>query len=267
MGNTMEANIYARKVLIWTIGGFIVPPVVWLLGSWYFDICNFNETLALAFTPLLWIYVIGYVGAVAGLTAHNLKQIKVCLDEPSAEHLVRAQRSLAFLPILFLTAIAIYCLIGPNTALYGKPFLDMMKYMLGWFLGVPIIFVFSVPFFLCMVANLERMAVGIPISTEHKFLSLSSKMLIIFSFTTIGTCLILALQSICIVYGSDHNDVVGVLITKLLISGILIAAIAALNLFLLVRHALTPIRYITDTTLKLAQGEHAVDINASGRRD
>ncbi len=263
----MEASVYARKVLIWTIGAFVVPPVVWLLGSWYFDICNFKETIALAFTPLLWIYVIGYIGVVAGLTEHNLKQIKAWLIEPSAERLIRAQRSLAFLPVLFLFAITIYCVIGPNTALYGKEFLDRTKYILDWFLGIPIIFVFSVPFFLCMVANLERMAAGIPTSTQHKFLSLSSKMLIIFAFTTIGTCLILALESVCIVYGADPSDMVGVLTTKLLFSGILIAAIAALNLFLLVRHALMPIRYIANTTMKLAHGEQVVDINALGRRD
>ncbi len=267
MGIDMNTNIHARKVLAWTIGGFVVPPVVWLLGSWYFDICDLNETLSLAFTPLLWIYVVGYIGAVAGLTAYHLRQVKAWLDAPSSEHLTRAQRSLAFLPVMFLVAIVMYCVIGPNTALYGKAFLDRTKYILDWFLGVPIIFVFSVPFFLCMVANLERMAGGIPISAAHKFLSLSSKMLIIFSFTTIGTCLILALQSICIVNGSDHGDVVGVLTTKLFFSGLLIAAIAALNLFLLVRHALSPIRYIADTTLKLAQGEPVGDIDAFGRRD
>jgi methyl-accepting chemotaxis protein len=263
----MEANIYARRVLAWTIGGFVVPPVVWLLGSWYFDICDIDETLALAFTPLLWIYVIGYIGAITGLTAHNLKQVKAWLAEPSPERLVRAQRSLAFLPILFLVAIGIYCIIGPNTALYGKAFLDKTKYILDWFLGIPIIFVFSVPFFLCMVANLERMAAGIPISTEHRFLTLSSKMLVIFSFTTVGACLILALESICIVNGSDHSNVVVILTTKLVFTGILVAAIAALNLVLLVRHALMPIRYIADTTLKLAHGEQVVDIDALGRRD
>ena len=263
----MDANIYARNVLTWTISAFVVPPAVWLLGSWYFDICDVNEAIALASTPLLWVYVIGYVGAVAGLTAHHLQRIKAWLTEPSREGLILAQRSLAFLPILFLIAIAIYCIIGPNTALYGKPFLDRTKYILDWILGIPIIFIFSVPFFLCMVSNLERMAAGIPLSTEHKFLSLSSKMLIIFSFTTIGTIVILALESICIVYGSDRSDVFTVLTTKLLVSGTLMAAVVALNLFLLVRHALMPIRHIVQTTLKLAHGEPMADIDALGRRD
>ena len=263
----MDAQAYARKVLFWTIGAFVVPPVVWLLSSWYFDISDINETLALAFTPLLWVYVIGYIGGVAGLVTYNLKQIQAWLAKPSDERLIRAQRSLTLLPSLFIIAIAVYCIIGPNTALYGKDFLDKVKYILDWLLGVPIIFVFSMPFFLCMVANLEKLANGIPLSSEHKFLSLSNKMLLIFSFTTIGTSLILALGSLCIVYGNHHSDLFSVLTTKLIATGALMAVTAAINLSLLVRHALMPIKYITDATLKLARGEHNVEIDVLGRRD
>jgi methyl-accepting chemotaxis protein len=267
MSASVPPDVSARKVLAWTIGAFVVPPAMWLLGSWYFEVCNLDETIALAFTPLLWIYVIVYIGAVAGLTTHNLKQIKTCLAEPSTDHVIRAQRSLAFLPILFLVAMAVYCVIGPNAALYGKAFLDKIKYTLDWVLGFPIIFIFSMPFFLCMIANLEKMAVGIPTSDKYKFLSISSKMLLIFSFTTVGTGLILALGSICIVYVSVHSDVFAVLTTKLCFSGTLLAIIATLNLFLLVRHALMPMRHIADATLKLAHDEHGVDLDALGRRD
>ena len=263
----MDAGICARKVLAWTIGGFVVPPVMWLLGSWYFGVCNLDETMALAFTPLLWIYVIGYIGAVVGLTTHHLNRVKTCLADPSAEHVNQAQRSLALLPILFIVAITIYCLIGPNSALYGKEFLDTTKYVLDWLLGIPIIFIFSMPFFLCMVGNLERMSAAIPCSAQYKFLSLSSKMLLIFSFTTLGAGFVLALGSLCVVYGNGHSDIFGVISAKLLYSGALVTAIAALNLFLMVRHVIIPIRSIAIATLKLARGEHVVDFDALGRRD
>jgi methyl-accepting chemotaxis protein len=262
-----ETGVYARKVLAWTIGAFVVPPVMWLLISWYFNVCSFDEMLALAFTPLLWIYVIGYIGLVAGVTTHHLNQIRAYLAEPSEARVVPAQRSLARLPILFLVAITIYCIIGPNSALYGKAFLDRTKYVLDWMLGIPIIFMFSMPFFLRMVANLERLAAGVPISHDYKFLSLSSKMLLIFAFTTLGAGFILALGSLCIVYGAGEGNVFGELVTKLFVSGLLVAAIAAINLFLIVHHVLMPIRHIADTTLRLASGENIGNFDALGRRD
>lgn len=262
----METNICAQKVLVWTIGAFVVPPVIWLLASWYFDVCTIDQTLALAFTPLLWVYVSIYIGAIAGLTVHHLKQVAACRAEPSPDSILQAQRSLAFLPIMFLVAIAIYCVIGPNAALYGKAF-ETTRYILVWLLGTPIIFVFSVPFFLCILANLERMAVGIPTSTTFKFLSLSSRMLLIFSFTTIGVGFVLALGSLCVVYGSTGTDLFGILVTKIFVSGVLMVAIAALNLFLLVRDVLMPIRHIADTTLSLAHGGQMDDLDALGRRD
>jgi methyl-accepting chemotaxis protein len=134
-------------------------------------------------------------------------------------------------------------------------------------LGIPIIFIFSMPFFLRMVANLERMATGVPISHNYKFLSLSSKMLLIFAFTTLGAGFILALGSLCIVYGAGQSDVFGILATKLFFSGALIAAIAAVNLFLIVHHVLMPIRHIANATMRLAGGEHVDGFDALGRRD
>lgn len=259
--------IYERRVISWTIGAFVVPPIMWLLGSWYFDASNTDQTIALALTPALVIYVTGYIGGVTGLTVYHLKQIRACLAEPSPDRVVRAQRSLSSLPVLFLVAITIYCLIGPNTALYGKPFFDRTKYILDWLLGIPIIFLFSVPFFLSMLDNLEKMAKGIPNSDAHKFLSLSSKMLLIFAFTTLGSGFILALGGLCVVYNSTSGDVFSVLVTKLFFSGILMATIAILNLLLMMRDVLLPIRYIAAATLRLARGEDVINIDALGRRD
>jgi methyl-accepting chemotaxis protein len=261
------AQNYARKVLAWTIGAFVVPPPVWLLGSWYFEVCTFDQMVAMALTPVLVVYVLVYIGAVAGLTLHHLGIIQAGVADPTPEGVLRAQRSLKSLPILYLVAMTLYCIIGPNTALYGKPFMDPTKYVLDWLLGVPIIFVFSMPFFLCMLADLEKMAKGIPISRDIKFLSLSSRMLLIFSFTTLGSAFILALGALCLVYSSTNGDIFGNLLSKLLYSGVLVTAIAALNLFLMVRGVLLPIRHIADATLKLARGEDVVDFDASGRRD
>jgi len=267
MNASIQPDTSAAKVLAWTIGAFVVPPAMWLLSSWYFDISDFNETLALALTPLLWVYVIGSIGAVALFTTRDLNRIKECLASPSADNVVRAQRSLAFLPKAFLAAMITYCVIGPNTALYGKGFLDDTEYVLDWLLGIPIIFVFSMPFFIYMIANLEKMARSIPSSHTYKFLSMSNKMILIFSFTTLGTGLIIALECLCVVRGNHDGDVFGVLTTKLAVSGALIAFIAALNLILLVRHALKPIRTIADATLALAHDENVADLNALGRRD
>ena len=257
----MSAELYARRILGWVLGAFLVPPAMWLVGIWYFDLCTLEQTVQIALTPALAVYVVGYTGATLALVNRHLKQVTACLVAPSAQGILRARRSLSHLPLLFLGTMALYCVIGPNTALYDKSFLDTAtKYSLCWLIGVAIIFVFSVPFFISMIGNLEKISRGIPICEQHRSLSVSGKMLVIFLFTIIGAALTISIGSLSVVYMRSGGDVFPALLGKLVGAGVVLVTAAAINLYMMVGQILMPIRRIAVQMEQVAGGADAVAI-------
>jgi hypothetical protein len=58
----MDLKKLKKRVLIWLIASFMVPPVVWLAAGTYIDIWNFNELIRIMLSPFIWLYIIVYVG-------------------------------------------------------------------------------------------------------------------------------------------------------------------------------------------------------------
>jgi methyl-accepting chemotaxis protein len=258
----MHVDQLSKRILAWSLGAFLVPPAMWLIGIWFFDLCTFEQVVDIALTPALWIYVGVYTAAISALIGRHLKRIVICAKAPSDERNRAARRSIALLPRLLLAAAAIYCIIGPNTALYGKDFLTSpAHYGLAWSIGIAIIFVFSVPFFISMITNLEKISVGIPVSDAHRSLSVSAKMLVIFLFTIIGAGLTISIGSMSVVLMRPEGDLFGVLLTKVTGAGIVLAAVATLNLVMTVRQILMPIRRISAQMERMAAGDDAVEID------
>jgi methyl-accepting chemotaxis protein len=257
----MNANLHAKRILYRILGAFLVPPIMWLAGLWYFDLCTFQQIVAIALTPALAVYVALYLGGVVFLFNRHLSRVKQCLAAPSAENSRQARRSLAFLPIFFLGAMSLYCFIGPNTGLYDKSFLETpTKYMLCWLLGIPIIFVFSVPFFISIIAELEKTSKGIPIAERGKSLSVSGKMMVIFLFTIVGAALTISIGSISTVYMGAGGGLFSLLLGKLAGVGIVLVAVATFSLTMMVRQILMPIRRIAAQMDQVAAGNDAVQI-------
>jgi len=243
------------------LGAFLLPPAVWLVGIVYFGLCTPEQAVTIALTPLLAIYVVGYTGTMVWVVHRHLAGIGACAAAPSPEANRRARRSLALLPKLFLGAMAVYCIIGPNTAIYDKAFLDTpAKYLLAWMIGIAIIFVFSVPFFIAMVANLEKIAIGIPVCEEHRSLSISAKMLVIFLFTIVGAGLTISIGSLSVVLTGAGNVAFEALLGKLIGAGIVLTAVATLNMVQMVRQILMPIRRIAVQMEQMAAGNDAIAI-------
>ena len=257
----MSADHYARRILGWMLGAFLLPPAVWLVGIVYFGLCTLEQVVAIALTPLLAIYVVGYTGAMVWVVHRHLMQIEACSTAPSPEANRRARRSLSLLPKLFLAAMAVYCIIGPNTALYDKTFLDTpAKYLLSWMIGIAIIFVFSVPFFISMVADLEKISIGIPVCEQHRSLSVSEKMLVIFLFTIIGAGLTISIGSMSVALTTPASGLFDALSSRLIGAGIVLVAVATLNMVMMVRQILMPIRRIAAQMEQVAAGNDAVEI-------
>jgi uncharacterized protein YoxC len=257
----MIDDSHARRILGWSLGAFLAPPAVWLVGIWFFDLCSFDQVVAVALTPALAAYVVVYTGGTLALFHRHLTRIVAARGSGSRERQIEARRSIALLPRLFLAAMTVYCLIGPNTALYDKSFFATpTTYLLAWAIGIAIIFVFSVPFFIAMVADLERLSVGIPVTAEHRSLSVSGKMTIIFLFTIVGAGLTVSIGSLAVVTMRAGEPLFGILAAKLAGAGVVLVAVATLNMVATVRQILMPIRRIATQMERVAAGDDTLRI-------
>jgi len=133
-----------KKIYTWYIGGFIMPPVMWLFVCWFSDLWNTDELVAIMLSPLLAVYVIGYIAGAIFILHRKLACIEGFFNH-SSDTLLQTQATISSLPMMYMIAEVIYCIIGPNTGLVGHDFIKSKEYFLSWLTGIPIIIVYSMP--------------------------------------------------------------------------------------------------------------------------
>ncbi|MBF0524537.1 MAG: hypothetical protein HQK56_05505 [Deltaproteobacteria bacterium] len=70
-------------IFVWFIGGFLTPPVAWLLMNWYSGLVSINELIQLMLSPLLIVYVLVFVSAVVFVLNNILNNIISCHNNGS----------------------------------------------------------------------------------------------------------------------------------------------------------------------------------------
>ena len=136
---------------IWFLASFLLPPGLWLTMCWHSGLFSVSELLAIAASPLLGAYVIGFVGIATFLFHRSLRKIGQYMENPGAGDLAATQRRIALVPVFILASQFTYNAIGPNTGLYGHDFVDSTEWGLAWALGFTLILAYAVPFLVLMV--------------------------------------------------------------------------------------------------------------------
>ena len=237
-------QVKAGHVMTWLMVAFMTPPVVWLLAGVYVEIWTLEQMFSRIFlSPFIWTYVALFVGFLGWLAWRQLGHITTWRKQPTPENLLRAQKSVAFLPVFSIIWMAVYCVLGPNVALLGQtlenPFLDSWGYLFAELLAIPLILLFSIPSYTVMVTTLERFSLGLPLSDKHRFLSLRAKLTVNFIFNIIGATLTMGIAALSIVHaGEEHIDH---LFAKLMSSMLVLGLIATVNLLLMTRQIIGPV--------------------------
>ncbi len=234
------------SIIVIFIGGFIAPPVFWLLGLAYFGIVSLTELMQILLNPLLWLYVVGYNIFIYFYVNKQLNRISKFLNSTSPTDLREVQACITRLPKFFIFAEIIYCIIGPITGMFGMSFLNVTKYILGEFIAIPIILLFSLPFYNYAMNSLEAWTEPIPLPDKYGLLSLDFKLAINTLVTVLGILALLIIVNITIISLSpdDLELIRSTIIEKNLVMGIIGMCIVALD-FVIVRNIVKPIVQIT----------------------
>lgn len=238
-----------RSILGWLWTGFMVPPVVWLSSGLYFEIWSLQEMMRIILSPYIWIYVILIISFVSWIVFRQLIAIdRYSVHKISLEH---AQKAIFRIPWIFLISMIFYCIVGPNIALLGQtlnnPFLDSFEYILAELLGIPLILLFSIPFFILFIRSIENYTGNFPLpEKKYKFMNLRSKLVISFLLNIFGGLLTLLIIGMSLVYKVSSESIVSVFIQKSSIAAVLVFIISLFNLALIVRTIVNPIKLMID---------------------
>ena len=213
----MEEHI-KKKIYLWFIAGFVMPPLMWLFTCWYAELFSTEELVRVSLSPLLIVYVSGYICFATYILHRKMLQIDGYFQSRFDDDLLKTQNEIIQLPLLFIALQIIYCLIGPNIPMLGKEFIDSEEYFIAWLIGIPIIVVYSMPFFFSFVFNLERGSSGIPIPNKKPFLDIKKRIYFASIASTVGNLLIILIFVYSLV--SISGDIqVSMLIRKLFVMG------------------------------------------------
>lgn len=243
-----------KKILFRFIGTFLLPPISWLLSAWYFEIWNNEEMWKVLFRLNIPVYVLVMSSIIFIIVKKHINNINKYYKNQTKETLIKAQKSARLIPIFFLISLPVYTILGNFPVLLPLDFIDSTEFLLGILIGVPIVFLFAVPFFIAMNSSLDEFTKNIPFSNKYKPINISGKMTVLFLLSIIG----ISVLYISAVMGINHNvtseNIASVYIEKLTVASVIIFALTFLNLYLFKKQTLMPVNELIINMKKIAKG-------------
>ncbi len=246
------------RIYLWFYLGFISPPLIWLSSGLFFHLWDNKSLFRIIQSPWMWIYMLTFFVILGILIFSKVQVIGRYRKDPSPENLIDAQKALKSLPWTFILGMTLYCVLGPFAALIDQtlhnPFLDRFQFILAEVLAIPLILLFSIPFFIFYTRSLEKYTCDIPMPEEnHKFLNLKQKMVISFVLNILGAVITLIVACVSILYDKGEQLIIQDFILRVILTGIILAATAILNAFLIIRQITTPVNHIAQGLAQIFQ--------------
>lgn len=244
-----------NKILYWFIGSFLLPPITWLLTAWYFNVWNTEEMFIVVFRFNIPVYVVVVASAIYFVVKKRIGIIKYYFENPNPETLIQAQKNIKFIPWFFMIILPIYTIIGNLPTLLPLEFIDTTELFIAMSNGVPIVFLFAIPFFIQLTKNLEIYTKDLPFSDDYKAMSLSNKMTIIFILSIIGITIFYISAAMGILHNNNNENLVEVFLRKFSLVSVVIILLTLLNLYLFKSQVLSAIQNINESIKEISQGK------------
>lgn len=188
----------AKKVIVLTYAMFLLPPVLWLLSSWYAGIWNGSELLQLVLSAQMIGFVVTFVGIITWYQRSSLGAVHVAKSPEAQKQLSHYPRN------VFLLAL-IYCTIGPTVVVYGRDFISPLEWMLAELMGIPLIILFAVPFFIELLYSVDEWGSHIALSKQYPAWSLRAR-IVVSSFSTLFGAIVLMIIIGFSMISNIHNQ-------------------------------------------------------------
>ncbi|MCB1146974.1 MAG: methyl-accepting chemotaxis protein, partial [Leptospiraceae bacterium] len=214
----LYTDFNTRKIYLTTFAAYMIPPLFWFASLPLAGIIeSFSEFWQLALSPIMLVYIPLNMSIILFLTRYRLNIIKAGISSPTDDRLQKkAVSAINAIPRDFIIAMSVYCLLGPNTPLWNKEFINVFEYKIAWLLAIPLILLISLPFFIFLIQNTEELGYSLPLDKKNAFLNLSTKFMIINLISITGTVFFLCTIAIALHTKNSGNFVLRILISALL---------------------------------------------------
>ncbi|MFA9388919.1 MAG: methyl-accepting chemotaxis protein [Prolixibacteraceae bacterium] len=243
-----------NKIIAWFIGSFLVPPTTWLLSAWYFKVWNYEEMLAIMFRLNIPLYILVVATIIFLVVRKQVSNIKLYVENEKSADLEKAQKSIRNLPWMFILILPIYTTLGDFPVLLPLEFIDKTEFIVAILIGVPVVFLFAIPFFIQMIKELELYTSNVPFSKKYRSFSLSNKMTVVFLLSSIGISIIYIVGVIGVLHNTVEGDLMQILVSKLVYMTLAVSGITFLNLFIFRKQILDPIKHLKNKMAEFADG-------------
>ena len=151
----LYTDFNTRKIYLTTFAAYMIPPLFWFASLPLAGIIeSFSEFWQLALSPIMLVYIPLNMSIILFLTRYRLNIIKAGISSPTDDRLQKkAVSAINAIPRDFIIAMSVYCLLGPNTPLWNKEFINVFEYKIAWLLAIPLILLISLPFFIFLIQN------------------------------------------------------------------------------------------------------------------
>lgn len=250
---------YRKKILITSLIGFFVPPLVWNIVMWYSEVVSSQELITLATYPLQGIFVIIFISFIYFYLNSKLKRIGSYIENKKGS-LEDVQRDIGNFPKVYIALLFIFCTVGPNTGMIGVDFLTKQEFTIGLLQAIPLIFLFTVPFIIIVTNLLEKWTESIPGGKKDNTFSIRNKVIIGVVFTVVGTMISTVLFNISIIFnlnemGVELSSYIDTFIIKNIVMGIISFLIILINVSMILKQITRPLYSMTDMLKDISEGE------------
>ena len=217
-----------NKIIMWITSGFIMPPLFWVFIIRFTEVFNNNEIISIATNPILIIYVLIYIFAIVYLLKKKLDKIEILSNKKKNN---QVQKKIYDIIISYIIGMVIYAIIGPNMGMIGLNF-EISKHILGWSFGIPIIFIYAIPFFLFFISNIENWTISVHLSDKSKIFSLKSKIYISAIISSSGIVFVLILSIYSLISNKIGDNIILDDVNTILFKILIIGAISIISIII-----------------------------------
>ncbi|MDP3266259.1 MAG: methyl-accepting chemotaxis protein [Sulfuricurvum sp.] len=232
-----------KKSLMWLVfTGMMIPPMGWLFLLSYSSLFTFDQLTQIVISWSMLGYMLIATAAMLIGFSNKFTLLEGFLSNRNKED--KTAQLIGKIPYYFLAGQMMYNLFGPAVVLWGKPFMNIERFVLAELAVLPLLFLFIIPVFILFVQKLETWVNAVPLNIRYPFISFGKKMLLSLFTTIIGSSTLLVLLNVILLYNNPSITLHELILKNIIVASIGIA-ISALNIALLISQVTKPVTSLT----------------------
>ncbi len=239
---------YKKRLLIFFLISFMVPPMAWLVIIFSTKTISFNQLLEIIISPSMILFMIISTTIAFIYFYKKLSKIKRNINSHQYDD-IKLLKAINSLPKAIFIGALIYCISGALIVTGTQSFATFDMTMLSLTLAISYPLLFSMPYIIKFIMTVEEWTKDIPLNDQYRFISLKSKMLLVILSTMIGLIIFFVAFNISLTKYYRPLSVENIAMMNIM-AGVIAIIISLINIIMVINQTTKPIGFIIDVFSK-----------------